>query len=940
LKNALDAAAAARHPQDDASVAAARGLTVEQLRAIREQRSLTNEQVLTLGTPRLQRFVQRLTEPKMAPGDYFRYRNSFLVNEDGVIPEGAMARAFAQARQMPLDSRLLPAAPDAERFDMAATTDEVTPSSWTWRGPGSVGGRIRAMLIHPTDPNRMWIGSAGGGIWKTTNGGGSWSPVDDFMPSLAVCALAFNPANPNIMYAGTGEGTSNADAIRGVGLFKSIDGGTTWTHLASTGTSDFDFTMRLAVSSTGTTILAATGAGIMRSTDSGATWARAYTSTSRPMCHVQFDPMNNARAIASGFNGQLLYSTNGGLNWQTPAGSLPGGGISARVESAYAPSDPSIVYALAEGQGFPPTRFFKSTDHGQTFAQVAISGSPDISGGQGSYDLLVWVDPTNPNLVVAGGVDLFRSTNGGLNFTNITTVYSGGAVHPDQHLVVHDPRYNGTTNRRIYALHDGGISRQDDISTAAPSTGWMTLNNNLGITQFYAGAGNPATGMLIGGTQDLGTMRLVSSISTPNAWSGAIGGDGGYAAVDQTNGQYVYGEAQNLALRRSTNSGTSFSPFTTGITGAPEFIAPFILDPNNQNVLLYGSQALFRSVGARSGAAFTSIKAASSTPSVKISAIGVAPGNSNIIYVGYNHVGGGVHKTTNGTAAAPTWSQVGAGVLPTRRVTRFAIDPFNNDRAIVSFGGFLGGHAQSFRSPDNLWMTTDGGTTWTNIHGNLPPAPIYTVVMDPGGDPQRLYVGTDAGVYASADSGATWTGTNVGPSTSPVVDLFFMNRDLVAVTHGRGIYMAPASVDALPPTARITPDRTTTNASPIVFRFTFNEPVTGFTPEDVVVTNGTAGAVSGSNASYTLPVTPSGSGPVSVSLPAGTVLDIAGNSNAVAFSATDVFYDATSPFFYISTLMARRRQAAGLRRTGSGALPPRDRVQTTPPAAAKCMRRS
>ncbi len=235
-----------------------------------------------------------------------RFRNLQLKDEKGEIPLDGLEKAKEQLNDMQADQQRRSKG-KRKGLDVAG----LAPSDWVWQGPGNIGGRIRSIVINPVDPNKMWVGSVGGGIWKTTNAGTTWSPVDDFLANLAVSTMVIDPTDPNIMYAGTGEGVGNSDALQGDGIFKSIDGGVTWNRLAQTRIADptvcpagmpcpWTYVNRLAISPDGTTILAATAFGIQRSTNAGATWSRGTTTGA--FLDVDFDPTNSQLAIA-GANG-------------------------------------------------------------------------------------------------------------------------------------------------------------------------------------------------------------------------------------------------------------------------------------------------------------------------------------------------------------------------------------------------------------------------------------------------------------------------------------------------------------------------------------------------------------------------------------------------------------------------------------------------------------
>lgn len=710
------------------------------------------------------------------PAEAVAHRNLQLQDENGVIAPDGLILAKIHA--------------DAMRAIPNTLGAGIDPASWTWLGPGNIGGRVRTIVIDPVTPTTWFAGSVAGGIWKTTNSGTSWTPVNDFMANLAVSTMLMQPGTPSTMYAGTGEGFYNSDGIRGAGIFKSTNSGTTWSQLPSTTSSNFNYVNRLAMSPDGATLLAATRSGIYRSTDGGATFPTAIISNvGSGITDVNFHPTDNNLAVAAGYNGNAWYSTNAGASWSAATG-LPGGSF-VRVEIAYAPSNPMIVYASVDVSS---GSLYKSTDGGATYALV-FSGTPDYLSSQGWYDNALWVDPTNENFLIVGGVDLWKSINGGTSWSQISAwQYAQNSAHADNHTVVSLPGFNGTSNTSVLFTNDGGVYFTADVynvGTDSPQhrNGWVEKNNALGITQFYGAAGNATTGTVVGGTQDNGTLRYTTAGGTEGL-SAMFGGDGGFCASDPTDPNYFYGEYVRLQIHRSSNGGVSSNYIYSGITEAgstsANFIAPFILDPNSPSRLLAGGSQLWRTSNVKAGApTWTSIKAAVGSP---ISAIAVAPGSADICWVGHNN--GNVYKSINCTAASPTWTQVdmnGAG-LPNRYVQRITFDPTNISRIYVSFGGY---------SADNLYQTSDSGMTWANRSGSgvtaLPSAPVRDIEVNPG-NASWLYAATEIGIFTSEDMGATWQIPQNGPANVSVDELTWMGPTLVAATHGRGLYKASVQV--------------------------------------------------------------------------------------------------------------------------------------------------
>lgn len=723
------------------------------------------------------------------PERAFEWRRKAWLDENGQIPDGALRRALAQREEM-LRRNVERGVGVAQAFGNG---------DWTELGPTNTSGRTRSLLIDPSDPQRVLAGSVGGGMWVSEDGGVSWAPVDDFLPNLAVCCLERDPNDADVIYAGTGEGYFNYDAINGDGIFKSTDGGTTWMQLPGTG--GWDSVNRISVSPTNSNIVLASVryGGIYRSADGGMTWTNVRSA--QGSFYVSFHPTDGTKAVAQiidydftandWFHG-AAYSTDAGLTWTLASGLDHVFGFESRIELAYAQSDPSIVYASCGADG---GKVWRSTDGGQSYVQRTTSGS----SGASWYYCPIWVDPTDPDFLLVGGAAISKSTDGGQTLTFLAQGYIQTTVpHPDIHGFFSDAGFDGTTDRRVYVVTDGGVYKSDNIYSATPSSGWARLDMGKRTVQFYGGAGDGPSGVIVGGTQDNGTLKVTPSQSDAVV---TFGGDGGFCAVDPTNPNYVYGEYINLQIFRSTNGGQSGQYIYNNLAdagSAADFIAPFVLDPNDPNVMLAGGAHLWRSTNAKTsfagGVSWSAIK---DSVGSNISAIAVAPGNSDVIWVG--HGNGNVYMTTNGTDASPSWTRVDNSTvippvsLPNRDVTRIVIDPDESQRVWVAVGGF---------TSNNVWETTDGGVHWASVSGSgggaLPAAPVRGLARHPL-DPDWWYVGTEVGVFATMDGGATWTTSNIGPASVSVDELVFLHGSttLLAATHGRGLWTVETA--AAPP---------------------------------------------------------------------------------------------------------------------------------------------
>jgi hypothetical protein len=718
----------------------------------------------------------RVDASRAVLGDTLPQDLDFVTDPSGHAPRGAWARAMAQVARMRAQHRA-----DAAAGAAMLQTSGVSGSPWRWLGPNNIGGRVRAIAINPTNPSFILAGSSGGGLWKSTDAGSTWQQVDDFLPVLSISCIVFDPADPSIVYAGTGENYSTVDAINGDGIYKSTDGGLTWAQLPATADnpsrpdpfgSDFASVTHMAISSDGTVLIVQSGGVMFRSTDGGATFSRVIQAgITMGGSTVVFDPKDSAKAVGDHL-GAFVYTTDAGQTWQ------PGSpGVNGRIELAYAPSDPQIVYASVDMRG---GSLLRSADGGHSYTIVHDGSAFPLLGVQGFFDNVVWVDPTNANHVIVGGQPLWESRDGGTTWQNSLS----NSVHADHHAIVADPRFNGVTNRTVYFGNDGGVYKIDDLANVQTSPP-HAINTNLGDTQFYGAAIDPFNGAILGGTQDNGLE--VRFAGGGLSWLELVGGDWGLMVADPSLPGVIYGEAPFLDLFRFSNDGQQRTPISAGIgdegNGTRTLsIAPIVLDPNNPRVLLAGGVTLWRTQDVTAPApAWAGIRT-SSTSNDAVSAIAVAPGNSDVIWAGYSR--GDLYKTANGTAASPTWTQVIATQNP--YISHVAISPVNPDTVYVGRGGF---------NAAGVMKTTDAGATWTSASGSgttaLPVAPVRDISIDPN-DPNTVYVATGIGLFVSHDAGASWDVEDGFPNVR-TDQLFWSGSTLYAVTHGRGVFAADAA---------------------------------------------------------------------------------------------------------------------------------------------------
>lgn len=690
---------------------------------------------------------------------------------------------------------------DESRFTPAS----INGSAWKSIGPTNGAGRATSLALHPTTTGTAIVGAAGGGAWKTTDGGSNWRVLTDDIPNLSVGALAYAPSDPNTVYLGTGEGGYAGDFIPGIGLLMSSDGGETWTLPASVAATEF---YRILVNPANPKeILAATNSGLLRSTKGqNGPWTAVINSTPAAdapgygdVTEIVRDPSDAQTMYATTWDRRfwcarsdktcsaeqkletpgVMKSIDGGLTWSLSSNGLPVSTKTTRVNRmtiAIAPTSPQTLYLSTSLFDADSNReishIYKTTDGAASWVETNLASL--TSGGLNTYlSTQAWygnslvVSPADPNTVIAGGVIYIRTTDGGNTWQRVLA-----NVHVD----VHELRYD--SQNTLWIANDGGVwTANDNASQATDHT------KGLVTRQFYDLANDPVNrNRIYGGQQDNGTIYRPDDGGT--TWTSFSGGDGFACAVIPTAPAIAFSTIQNGIVLRTLTAGSLYRVFEKTPPYDADEVKPFYsiikVDPQKPSTIYTVSYRVWKSTSAGDGWVPLSTKLDGAVPwpnDASIRTLAIAPQDTNVLMVATASPRRRIYRTTNGGAM---WSDVTGNLPPGRTILKIDIDPHDAKHVFAALAGTSG---------PSVWMTTDGGSSWQSRSTGLPSFSAQTVRFDPT-DSNTIYAGTDVGVYRSTDGGATWERFGTGmPAVSvydidPTVD----GSILRAATHGRGIW--------------------------------------------------------------------------------------------------------------------------------------------------------
>ena len=792
----------------------------------------------------------------------------------------------------------------------APTASSASVPAWSSIGPNTVqqvartsntlevvSGRIGAIAVNSA--GRIYAGAAQGGVWSYDEGTGVWTSLTDSLTTLSVGALEIAPSDENVLYLGSGEGALSGDSYFGDGVYRSTDGGATWSHRSGAAFAGVSISglavdpanadhlyvaiVRGRAGARRTTPPTSTVYGIYESTDGGATWAlRKGATAAFSATDVDVDPQD-ANVVYASFWGDGIYkSTDHGLHWTKAMTGLPDGQFAAAgTRFSTAVSHPAgqgaVLYTgfdwYSQDDAYHDARLFRSTDGAAHWTELptgpdGIDSVLGYCGSQCSYDNVVEADPTDPQIVYAGGMynyglasgGIYRSTDGGQDWRSL-----GYDLHPDFHAIAFEP----DDPDHVVIGNDGGVWQsfarggRNGATDTLEAADWENLNAGLNIAQFTSIGYDPNRPRRFwGGTQDNGTQfRSAGSPSTPSMnWNDVGLGDGGQVLVDPTNGNMVFGTHYDISPYRFNVSPTGgltfggYTPITNGIdlSDRSEFYVPWTMNKGNPNQLFLGTHRLYRTNNAETPDANDVVwepisgDLSSGCPGTApngargcfISAIGLAAGGTGV-YVGTDD--GYVSVSPDATVAEhPSWKRMDKGALPARPVTQFAVDRSNWRIAYVSYGSF---NASTPNKPGHVFKTTDGGKSWKDVSGALPDNPVNSLLLDPS-DPSTLFAGTDVGAFVTHDGGATWARLGSGMPSSAIWQMDYdpARGLLVAGTHGRGAWTldtgrtAPAFV-----LSQSTPDFPVGAGSELTYTLTLrnigNQGATGVAVTDLLPVN-------------------------------------------------------------------------------------------------------
>ena len=711
--------------------------------------------------------------------------DSFLTQRvtHGGIPVGALEKARTQATHIQKAARAF------------STNQQSSVARWQFVGPTNIGGRVVDIAVDPAAADTIYIAAATGGVWKSTDKGANFTPVWPASYPQAMGALVIT--STGVLFAGVGEANPGGGSITygGSGVYRSANGGATWQNVGLTSSGaigrivvDPGDPQHLFVAAAGDLFNPGGERGVYETTDGGSTWTRVLNGDNDTTGAVDLaiDPTNPNRVFAAmwdhrrepdlrrygGVGSGLYRTTDGGTNWQRLTNGFPGADATiGRIGVAIAASNPQRVYAIVNQTSGPFQGFYRSDDGGNSWTNVPPDTKlADAQATFGWWFGRLWVDPSNEARVFAAGVSLCESQDSGATFTEHLS------PHADHHALVWDLKVPG----RVYLGNDGGVYRSDNN---AANDQWTKAVSEP-FTQFYSvDVSEQDASRLVGGAQDNGVNRSYNGVS----WNSYVFGDGLAALINPADQNFVYGCFQYGNCYRSTDGGNTTTYFTPaiGAGGRRNWFAPLVFEPSNPAILYFGGTRVHRSIN--NAATWSAISPDltggpgrdTSYPFGTVTTVAGAKTDPNRILAGTDD--GRLWFTSN---LGTNWTRVTDPDLPGTWVTRVAVDPSNALVAYATFSGFRSGSALPY-----VLKTTDGGTNWTSIAGDLPQAPVNDIVLVGS----TLYVATDVGVFSSNNGGSTWVAAGADLPNVPVTDLEYRaaSNSLYAATFGRGIYVLP-----------------------------------------------------------------------------------------------------------------------------------------------------
>ncbi len=769
-----------------------------------------------------------------------------LINKDIKSPNQPDMAAFQEyimtadpeTGEVPKD-RLVEAYHSTKELQAIQMSGRSTNGLMDWETSGSdMGGRTRAIMFDPNDPDntKVWAGGVTGGLWyvdNIMNTNEEWTPVNDFWSNLAVSCITFDPNNTQTMYVGTGEAQTariiyRASSGVGAGIYKTTDGGQTWNLMDST--AGFDYITDIAVrDENGASVIYACVAsgtyegidheshptdGLYRSEDGGDTWSQVLpiipqSLTNKPYAPADIEISTNGRIFIGTMENldkqggaTILYSDSGlegswttYSDYNTIISNESYYKVPARTLVAAAPSDPNIVYAqFAAGynSGFTYYRgryMARSIDGGTTWTDMNI---PDEEWSTLAWHAFVLkVDPTNPNSIFTGGLDLWKTTDGGSNWAHISDwamMYYGGGdeyVHADQHNIQFQPGSNSTA---IFSS-DGGVFLSLNADNSYPD--FIERNQGYSTLQFYSAAIKPTpfSKYYIGGLQDNGTLYHTGSALDINDM--IDGGDGAFCFwdKDQSNifitsvyyNSYTSWSSNSQADNFGGNSGTFISPADYDYKNNILYSNAVGFFGSDNNRLLRASELPFNVV-----TNMISLGTGIFVPYSAVTYSRFSPEGTSTLFIGSQ--AGSLFKVTN-AQENPETIEIGSSDFPTANISCITIGE-NEDNLLVTFSNY---------GVSSVWLTTDGGDTWIEKEGNLPDMPIRWAIFHPDNQSQAL-LATEIGVWWTNtlnEENTTWFPSVDGMANVRVDMLKLRHGDdiVLAATHGRGLFTAEYLLD-------------------------------------------------------------------------------------------------------------------------------------------------